>query len=742
MKLRLPGGPAGAAFICALLVPGYGVAQNVNTAADSSTESVIISGTRATDLQVQSAAPNPVESVTSSGLTVLGGPGQSNSFLPLSQLPSVEADSADPYGLSFNRALNVRGKSDFFLLRSIEGMQVPGIVGGADLFDLENVQRQDLYPGALQANQGLGVSNASGVVDQILRGPASQFGIAADGTAGSDDFHRAFARIDTGTFAGNASAFVSGSIAEADKWKGSGTEERGNFTFGYAQSFGPLDVRIFGVYNHQASNLYDSLTYAQVQNLSANYNFDYNRTLTGTPSTDKNYYGFNRYGFSDGAVLGEATLHLTPDQSITFKPYYWQNDGTQLSTSGSGVRDWFIDNVNYGGIAEYDARFGNIGITAGYWYQSLSPEPPPVKQKQYNVTTTGQLSFSNWAVLGTFSNHVFNSPFVQVSDSLGATTLTAGVRYLDQTAPAMQYYVTTGLPDTTYAEVFNSHPLPDSSTTVAARDFYKLLPNAGVTQEITPDLSINAAYSQKIARVDYGPQASSYLGAESAFKAQSVTLAQLMDGLQPELDHEIDVVPRFDNGVLTVGPDFFFYKALHKEVLVFNPAVGQSYYQSNGGTTGYGIDLPVSYRVMESLFLFGSASWGQETYDANIPISKTATMDIKGKQVPDDPRYTLKGGLTFSSSGFSISPVARYVSTRYGLADDSQSVRPYWVADIYASYNFRQFGLDWLTFSVWVQNLFDQRYIGVISVNEDNLSSTAYYAGAPRTIAGGFSVRY
>jgi iron complex outermembrane receptor protein len=41
-----------------------------------------------------------------------------------------------------------------------------------------------------------------------------------------------------------------------------------------------------------------------------------------------------------------------------------------------------------------------------------------------------------------------------------------------------------------------------------------------------------------------------------------------------------------------------------------------------------------------------------------------------------------------------------------------------------------------------ILNLTDRRYIGAISVNEDNLSSTSYYVAPPRTIFAGITANF
>lgn len=118
-------------------------------------------------------------------------------------------------------------------------------------------------------------------------------------------------------------------------------------------------------------------------------------------------------------------------------------------------------------------------------------------------------------------------------------------------------------------------------------------------------------------------------------------------------------------------------------------------------------------------------------------------MDIKGKMVPYTPEYEAKLAATYTDQGFSITPVFRFVGTRYGLANDSQPVSPYVVTDVTASYEFgTKLGLSPITLDCGVMNLFDAHYIGAISVNEDNLSSTSYYAAPPRTLFAGLTAKF
>ncbi len=692
-----------------------------------------------------SPAPNPVSSVTPEGIRILGGPAQASSYKPLDLMPSVIEDSADPYGLSFTRSITVRGVSDFFLSRTIDGLPIAGIVGGADLIDLNNLSRIDLYRGSLQANQGLGFSSAAGQLDLIMLAPKQEFGGTISQGAGSDGFWRTAVRVDSGLLSTGTAFFVSGSWTDANKWKGDGDASRKNVMFGGSQKVGDnLEIKVYGVHNDQKAYAYLPLTYAQTTNLSAYAWADYNTRLIGRPKVDNNDYFFNKTRYADNAIWTEITYKIDQDQSFVLKPYFWRNEGYQLTTSGTGVKLWPINNYNLGGVAEYRKHFSWGGdFLLGFWGEDAKPEPPPLGQQQFNVTTAGTLNFASWSVLAKTTDSEFYSPFMQYTQTYNATTVSGGVRLLVEGAPAMQYYTTTGLPEASYTDVFAFAPKPDPNATVAARYFYEWLPNLGVRQQLSNEWSVNASYSRKTGRPDWGPQASSFTGAEAAFLKEGINMQSIMNKIQPELIDEVDVGARYQSGNLTVVPTFFGFWTHKKEVLVYDPNVGQSYYQSNAATTGYGFELEAIWKATDYLTVNGTFTDAAEVYDSNIATGTNTTMNIGGKQVPYTPKIQAKGAITYHAYGFEFTPSIRYVSTRYGLADDSQAVSPYAVVDLNASYEFgTKLGLKPMRINAGIMNLTDRRYIGAISVNEDNLNSTSYYVAPPRTIFAGITANF
>ena len=147
-----------------------------------------------------------------------------------------------------------------------------------------------------------------------------------------------------------------------------------------------------------------------------------------------------------------------------------------------------------------------------------------------------------------------------------------------------------------------------------------------------------------------------------------------------------------------------------------------------------GLDLGSTWSI------FGSGTLASETYDQDTPtLAGGATMGTKGKQIPNAPKLMLKGGFTYRWQDLSVSPLMRYVGYRYGDSTQTQKVGSYSVFDLNAGYGFSKA----VRLDLTVANLFDRKYISEISTNDFNLNgATAYYAGAPRTVAATISAQY
>jgi iron complex outermembrane receptor protein len=687
-----------------------------------------------------------VSSVSREGLNLLGGGAQTNFYQAADVIPSVNFESPDPFGLSSTRNINIAGKGDFHLSRNINGLPIMGIVGGNDLYDLENIGRLDVYRGPIPADRSLGVSNASGVIDQIILGPQDTASTFFEQSFGSWNFNKTFARIDTGLLSTGTQLFISGSTTSADKWTGAGDESRDNFALGLSQKINKdLKVDVNTVYSKFDGNPYKALTYAQTQNLSQYYGLDYDETFNS--ATPTNYYKFNRVSSEDFAVLANVDYRFAEGQHLVFKPYYWNNDGEQWSGVGTKqVQIWRQQNDNLGGVLEYDGHFvTGTDVAAGYWWQSLAPPPPPTDQRRFNISSTGELTFANWNTIAKIDNFIINSPYIQLTQTLGTVTVTGGVRYMSLGAPDMRYYNTSGVPDGTLDQALATNPAEYSDAFVTARDYNEFLPNFGITKDLGGGWSANFAYGRNFGRPDWGPQASNYISNRTAFQNAHIDLQDLVDNVRPEIADQLSAQLRYSDYGLTIVPGVFYAKHDNQQVKVVDPVLNLAYYEGTSSSTEYGVELQASYRMGSQLFAFASATLASQTFDSDTPtLSKGAILATKGNQIPNTPQAMFKAGVTYTWHDFAFTPVVRVIGERYGDPANKNKVPGYTVTDFTAAYNINnKFGLQEATLKFGVVNLFNKEYISEISPNDTDLSSDAqYYVGAPRTFIGTVAVKF
>ncbi len=720
-------------------------------AAEPTLPDIVVPGVQERALTQPDPQPWAHSQVSREGIAVLGGPAQTNPYRLLDLMPSVDAESADTYGMSVRgrRNLSLRGKGDFHLTRNIEGIPLYGIVGNNDLFDLENVDSFELYRGAMPASAGLGVSNTTGAMNMGLRRPEDKLGAEIRQSFGSDNFRRSFLRADSGRFGpADTSFYVSTSDTEADKWKGEGQAPgaRRNITFGFAQPFAHgARFELFAVKNHLEGHDYRAMSYAQMQNKYNWRHFDYDETISTVAAQRSNWYDYNRANFDDVAVIANLILPVGNSGKFTFRPYWWDNDGYYLFTQGSNVRRWDVEHQQKGFVAQYDHKLSSaLDLTLGYWWMNMESPPPPVFQKEFTTTADGGLVFSKWALLSRHGDHQFRSPFAQMTGRIGTTTLSGGLRLHQQTQPSFSYFVASGLPDVSYNAVWNYAPPIDPWQQVADKTFREWLPNLSLRHELRADLALTAAYGRRLGRADWGPVASTYNSNRAAFVAKGVSLQQVFNNLKPEISNNFDLGLRYEGERLSLAPNLYYAKSRDKEVSVYDPLVNVTYYQSVAKAIAKGAELEGSYRFGGGLSAIFALSYNRFAFDGDIQAKAGAVTGTDGKQVPNAARVLAKLGLDWRSGNWYASPITRYVGKRYGDVLNQQKVDGYFLADLHLGYEWKKVAmLQEFGVGLSVLNLFDKNYIGQISASEFNLNAGAtYYAGAPRTAVMTVSAKF
>ncbi|MBW7900947.1 MAG: TonB-dependent receptor [Rhodocyclaceae bacterium] len=691
-------------------------------------------------VRAQDGRANTETRVGGEGIRILGGPGQTNPWKALQMAPSVNYQSADAYGLSKQNSFRIRGKSATHVGRTVNGLPLAGEggfangKGGGDLFDMENMSEITLMRGAVPAGSGLGFSNSS-VVDMTLRGPEKEFGVEVAQSFGTDNFRRTYVRADSGQLAIPLSFFLSASDTKADKWRGSGDQERQNIEFGLRADLGErLSVELFGVHHEVAWDDFRALSYAQTRNLGANRKFDYNRNIAD-PMSQR----FNRQDFTNDAVLGKVSFLTGEESRLVFKPYYWKERGYSLSGSANvsgapGVTWWQIVHDTYGFDLRHESKHSWGELTVGYWYQNSEPPPPPTAQRLYRINPDGSLRFDRWSTLAKTERHVFNSPYVSATLPLGDVELTGGVRYMRSKEASFTYYRGNTAPDVSYNSVFDYNPQVDPAKVASGRTFEEWLPNLGVSWTLSQDTQVRASYGRTYGRQNWGSVSSTFDSNRAAFDAAGIRFDSLWANLRPELSDNFDLGARFVFGRAYVAPTLFHTRYKNKQLSLFNPAVGVAYHQSVSKATANGLELEVGAAPRDDLDVYFSYSFNDASYDADARTGGSNVVNVKGKQMQDSPRHTAKIGAVWQRGPWSVAPAVLYIGKRFGDTEEKQSVAGYAVANLNVDYALKNLpGLRAARVGIAVTNLFDKRYVGIINTSDYAVGGLpTYLPGAPR----------
>lgn len=696
--------------------------------------------------------------VDNAGIELWGSPGGSNLYRAVSGMPSVNAQSADAYGLvnlpGGTKGLRVRGElATHGSVGSVDGIPLGTVNPGPGylwLFDVEDLSAVTLQQGPVTPDQ-TNLFTTSGALDSRLRWPDSRPGVQVSQAFGSSNFTRTFARLDSGGLTGGGRAFISASHTAAEKWRGPGDApgRRDNGALALYQPLGDsVDVKLMAGINDMKADNYRALTYAQATELGTYRDYDYSPVSSTTPSEAVNYYGYNRQTFKDRVLLSEITWKVSSDSRLTIKPFYMDEKGYYLDGQASGkVRQWLIDHEWYGFVTEYQTRVADTGLKVGYWWDSTEPPGPPTAWKLYTPTAAGDLSGDvRWAILAKVTDrHLFNSAYAMADHRFGKLKLVGGVRYLRETLPGIDAYDTSGIGDVSYDQA-----LKQSSGVVASRsvdDFSvdSWLPYLALSYSLTPavDLKASAGRNYGAPVFDVWPV---YQMNAAKFEASGITANDLWRTLKPETSDAVDAGLRIGLRQAWLEPTLYFARFRNKKVSYDSDGAGPlpAYSQNVGETRAWGAQLAGGWTPADNLNLFGGLSWNRNEFTSDLPVAGGGDLAVKGSQIPDVPRWQANLGVTWRAGAFGATPVVRYTGSRYGDTEHTQRISDYTTVDMVLDYQTRVSAAR-VDASLSVLNLFDTNYIGVIRADYYQLlsgGSAIYYPGAPRTVVAKLSVSF
>ncbi|HCD36139.1 MAG TPA: TonB-dependent receptor [Chlorobium sp.] len=684
-----------------------------------------------------------LQQVTGSESAVLN-PSQMSVYKVINMMPSLSQQSVDPYGLAdisnYHEAFKFRGVEATAggvpsTTANVEGLPVTGRPGGgATIYDLENMQNITIYTGVMPANKGLGLSTVGGKIDMEIKRPADEFSVDVKQTVGSNDFSRTYLRVDTGELGQGLKAFVSGSTSYADKWKGEGASNRNNLMFGISETFSDrVKLEAFLTYSKGLIHPYRSLSYAEISNLDTAYSRDF----SANPA-DYYYYDYNKNEFEDWMVMANLEIKTGDSSKLNIKPYYWSDKGYYMETiTGPFIRRWDIDHDLKGILAEYATKIGDVELDMGYLYHTQERPGPPSSWKIYTLSGS-DLVFNKWSILSNTSSHELHEPFVEAKYRTGDWLVEGGLKYVNYTLPSIITYDMAAV-DVSYDDALATNPsIITAKSALDEKLFSRVFPNLTLTRTLNDNASVHLAYGENyVTHVDIYPY---FI---SNFKDNGITFQELWDAREMETAQNFELGMKMKGTNWSLAPTIYYAIHNHKQAVLYDPALNATYPMNNADAKGYGIELEADYKPSRDLKCYGSFSWNRFYFDQEIysDVDKTP-IDVKGDQVPDAPEFMAKGMLSYRIGDFTISPIVRYSSTRYGDVLHNEKIDGATVCDLDLTWSRPMLGFKNVDCSLSLINVFDKQYVSMISTSDYKTLKTSYQPGVPFTLVATLAFHY
>jgi len=675
--------------------------------------------------------------ITSKGVEILGILAKNSIYNTLDLLPAVSVTGQDAYGLA-EKEVRIRGIRSLFSGVTIEGFPNYGIMPiGArdDIYDMENMESISLYKGATPTDIGSATGSRGGIINLSYHRPEDKLKLTINQAYGSNNYWRSYIRFDSGIFPLKTKFFTSYSYTTADKWKGYGNLAlRHNLALVLTQQLSPkMHIELFSNFNTVKRHDFRALSYAEASDIENNFELDYVKNLTGVPAEDFYYYDYTHGKYTNVDAMAIWNYAVSEKMGLTTKIYYSQEDAISQKTVNNQskyiIQGRTRDIERIGIIPEAKGQTGKFNYSAGYWFESFDNR---VYIYPTAITTAGLVpkGYSFYTVPE--GRGQIHSPYIKLTYNGEHLKLQTGLKYYYFIEPESERYRSVS-PDT-----LSTEPSADLHTDAIVHSAF--LPSVGMGYKFSKAFEIYANYGRNYMRpYRYVPIVSLYLGKKIAFNNACMNLQSIFDTWKMETSENFDFGLRFTTNFLKLLPTVYYSKQQNTLANIYDPVVGVNYYRNVGNLTSYGVELEAYAYPLKNFTLFIHPSYTSMSYDKGLERlegSDVQDVEISGNQTPATPVWLVKSGGIYTHKFLVATVCVNYTGGRFGDATNTEKIPAFTLVNLSLQFKKREILLTKeATIRLEVKNLFDKRYIGMITVWDDSAGGNAtYYAGFPRTI--------
>lgn len=689
-------------------------------------------------------------------------------FQLASMLPGANVATSDPFGISPQTNLSVRGLNGDALGYVLEGMPLNDVAyyGGypSQFADTENYSEVGLQQGSADLNSPV-LNAAGGLMSLHFLDPSFKPGGMASFSYGSYNMRRGFLRLETGEIGHTGvRAFASYSNSHTDNWRGAGHDDRQHVDFKFLKEWGQGNrMSLLGSWNRAITSYYPHATLDQWHSSGIHINqakrYDPNNAAQGTDywklwrdpeetfyigapmhfrlshhfSFDLTPYAQSAYGnFPSGSTLGTTGNYLgtQPVNETLNLP------GTQ---NGTAPIRWDSNQRSYrsGFNAALHARYGWNDIVLGYWYDYTDDN----EQQPFTTVQSNGYSGNIWAdksrdrvllqdgqrlLAGSFHTmSQVNALFLGDHISLFKDRLTFDIGFKEV---MLSRWGTNALPGPQHNVTSNSA---------------EPLPRFGMRWSITPrdQLFLNATTNFR------APAVTAYY---DTFALTSPDRAGVgTSSLKNEYSISEEIGYRRTGEWITGSVTFFNYNFTNRQVTTQNSTGTMSYSVNAGGQTSRGVDAEIGTRPWHHISPYVSFEYLHATIDNNLP-SNGDVLPTKGKTAVRSPHVQAAVGLRYDDGRLFGMITAHYTGKQYATFMNDERMPSYTTADLSMGYRFSNVSiLNKPTMRLNFLNITNQHYLSGVSSTQFNAHTTRGIHGSSIAgtspsyyIGGGFAVLF
>lgn len=237
------------------------------------------------------------------------------------------------------------------------------------------------------------------------------------------------------------------------------------------------------------------------------------------------------------------------------------------------------------------------------------------------------------------------------------------------------------------------------------RKYDDVLPNVGVSYEISDDLTVYASYAETL----------------SAPRTDDLYDRDDVDP-GPEHSKVMDLGLRYSSGPLIASGAIWRNEFSNRIERVFDEAAGIAYSANVGDVELWGIDVQAGYDVSEQLNVYVAGAYINSEIQNDI-VDGSVIRETKGKSLYETPTWQAVFRATYKpTEDLSFGWQTKYVGERWSNLVNTEKFPDYVLTDVDARVRLDRLGLENTYLQANIRNLFDERYLGDITTN---ISGTA-----------------